>query len=76
MKRRSKAKKAAAKKTTRKRKTYNPQTGQLTGREVGAQVRLEQLAEEYIAEGMTPENARNRAREVMRDNPKRDWRRG
>jgi hypothetical protein len=65
-----KAKKAA------KKKAYNTQTGRLTGREVGAQRRLELLAEQYQSEGMTADQARQRARAVMRDNPRKDWRGG
>ena len=55
---------------------YNPQIGKLTGREAGAQMRLEELTEKYQADGMSAQEARQRARDVMRDNPKRDWRRG
>jgi hypothetical protein len=63
-----KAKKGAAR--------YNPQTGKLTGRAASAQERLEQLAEQYQADGMSIQDARQRARDVMRNNPKMDWRRG
>ena len=38
-----KAKKAAAKRTTKRRRTYNPQTGRLTGRAVAAQERISHL---------------------------------
>ena len=43
-----------------KRKGYNPQTGTLTGRAVGAQERPEKLAAEYMAEGLSAPCARAR----------------
>jgi len=58
------------------KKAYNPQTGRLTGRAVGAQERLEKLAAKYVVEGMSASDARNRAREEMRANPRKDWRAG
>jgi hypothetical protein len=61
-----KRKMGAARKS--KSKGYNPQTGRLTGRAVGGQERLERLAEQYVAEGMTASEARTRAREELRDN--------
>jgi hypothetical protein len=63
-----------AAKTKRKAKggsSYNPQTGRLTHRAVGAQKRLDDLAEEYIAQGIPADQARQRARMEMRDNPKK-----
>jgi len=57
-------------------KGYNPHTGRLTGRAVGAQERLDKLAERYVAEGMSLAEARARAREEMRDNGRKDWRTG
>jgi hypothetical protein len=38
--------------------------------------RLQVLTERYIAEGLTPADARTRAREELRANPRRDWRAG
>ena len=58
------------------KKAYNPQTGRLTGRAVGAQERLEKLTAKYMAEGMSASDARNRAREEMRANGRKDWRAG
>jgi hypothetical protein len=59
------------------RKGYNPQTGQLTGRAVGAQERLEKYAERLMAaEGLSSPEARERARQEMRNNTTGDWRKG
>jgi hypothetical protein len=67
----------AAKKTARKMKRgYDIHTGKPTGREVAAMHRLQVLTERYIAEGLTPADARTRAREELRANPRRDWRAG
>jgi len=67
-------------KTSRKRfkkpPSYNPQTGRLTGRAVGAQERMEKLAAHYMTQGLSASDARNRAREEMRANPRKDWRAG
>jgi hypothetical protein len=79
MARKSKTRVVVAKKSVRKskaRKKYNPQTGKITGRAVGAQERLEALAKKYQAEGMELQDARQRAREEMRNNPRKDWRAG
>jgi hypothetical protein len=73
VKRRSSAKKAAPRKAKR---SYDIHTGQPTGREVQAMHRLQVLTERYIAEGLTPADARTRAREELRANPRRDWRAG
>jgi hypothetical protein len=70
-----KSKKTTGKKAAHKR-AYSQQTGKLTGREVSAQARLEKLTAKYVAEGMSASEARNVAREVMRANPRRDWRNG
>jgi hypothetical protein len=66
-------KKRVAKKTAKK-KSYNPHTGRATGRAIGGLERRDKLAEEYMAQGMSPEDARSRAIAEMRDNPRRDWR--
>jgi hypothetical protein len=67
----------AAKKAVRKTKRgYDIHTGQPTGREVQAMHRLQVLEERYIAEGLTPADARTRAREELRANPRKDWRAG
>jgi hypothetical protein len=50
------------------------QSGRPSGREVGAQIRVEKLAAEYVAQGASPDEARARAREELRANPSRDWR--
>jgi hypothetical protein len=86
IKRKTKAKKAAparkkkrvvAKKSAaRKAAPYDIHTGKPTGREVQAMHRLQVLTERYIAEGLTPADARTRAREELRANPRRDWRGG
>jgi uncharacterized protein YoaH (UPF0181 family) len=60
-----------------RRKGYNPQTGQLTGRAVEAQERLEKYAERLMAaEGLSSPEARERARQEMRNNTTGDWRKG
>jgi hypothetical protein len=64
------------KSAARKAKSYNPQTGKLTGRAIGAEKRLEMLTQRYQSEGMSAQDARQRARDEMRDNPRRDWRQG
>jgi hypothetical protein len=71
-----KATKGIARKKASARKSYNPQTGALTGREVSAQVRLDKLTERYEAEGLSRPEARARARVEMRDNNTSDWRKG
>jgi len=38
--------------------------------------RLQVLTERFIAEGLTPADARTRAREELRANPCKDWRGG
>jgi hypothetical protein len=73
VKRRIAAKKSAPRKMKR---GYDIHTGQPTGREVQAMHRLQKLEERYIAEGLTPADARTRAREELRANPRRDWRTG
>jgi hypothetical protein len=70
------ARRSGAKRSKSKGKSYDWQTGRLTGRAVGAQERLDDLAEKYQAAGMPPEEARQRARSEMRSNPHRDWRKG
>jgi hypothetical protein len=35
------------------------QSGRLSGREVGAQIRVEKLAAEYVAQGASPDEARH-----------------
>jgi hypothetical protein len=69
VKRRSAAKKTAP-------RSYDIHTGKPTGREVQAMHRLQVLTERYIAEGLTPADARTRAREELRANPRKDWRGG
>jgi hypothetical protein len=55
-------------------RSYDIHSGKPTGREVQAMHRLQVLTERYIAEGLTPADARTHAREELRANP-RDWRR-
>ena len=69
VKSRSSAKKSAPRKMKR---GYDIHTGKPTGREVQAMHRLQVLTERYIAEGLTPADARPRAREELRANPRRD----
>jgi hypothetical protein len=73
VKRRIAARKAAPRKAKR---GYDIHTGQPTGREVQAMHRLQVLTERYIAQGLTPADARTRAREELRANPRKDWRAG
>jgi hypothetical protein len=48
---------------------YNPQTGSPTGKAMGDVERLEQLAAEFMAQGMSARDARERARAIMRSTP-------
>jgi hypothetical protein len=73
VKRRTAAKKSAPRKMKR---GYDIHTGKPTGREVQAMHRLQVLTERYMSEGLTPADARMRAREELRANPRRDWRAG
>jgi hypothetical protein len=50
--------------------------GKPTGREVQAMHRLQTLTDRYIAEGLTPADARTRATEELRANPRGDERGG
>lgn len=54
---------------------YDIHTGP-TGREVQAMHRLQILTDGYIAEGLTPADARTRARQELRANRRTDWRGG
>jgi hypothetical protein len=72
----NRAKKRIAAKKSAPRRGYDIHTGQPTGREVQAMHRLQVLTERYIAEGLTPADARTRAREELRANPRGDWRAG
>ena len=47
------------------RRGYNPQTGSPTGGAVGDLERLEQLTAEFMAQGMSAHEARDRARAIM-----------
>jgi hypothetical protein len=73
VKSRTSAKKAAPRKAKR---GYDIHAGKPTGREVAAMHRLQVLTDRYISEGLTPADARTRAREELRANPRRDWRAG
>ncbi len=48
----------------------------LHNREKKALKRREELTAKYVAGGMTEEDAKQRAQNEMRDNPRRDWRTG
>ena len=69
VKRRTSARKVAPPKAKR---AYDIHTGQPTGREVQAMHRLQVLTERYIGEGLTPADARTRATEELRANPRGD----
>jgi len=69
VKRRTSARKVAPRKAKR---AYDIHTGQPTGREVQAMHRLQVLTERYIGEGLTPADARTRATEELRANPRGD----
>jgi hypothetical protein len=58
------------------RHVYDPQTGRIGGRAAHAQSRLEALTKKYQDDGLPLEEARQRARAKMRDNPRGDWRDG
>ena len=71
--------KCVARKTgtkARSKTDYNPQTGALTGRAVGAQARRELLIADFEAEGLSRPEAKARALAMMRDNNTGDWRKG
>jgi len=70
--------KAAGKKQkrTKQRRVYNPQTGKIGGRAAHALPRLDALTKKYQEQGLPLEEARQRARSEMRDNPRGDWRDG
>jgi len=69
VKRRISGKKAVPRKMKR---GYNIHPGKPTGREVQAMHRLQVLTERYIGEGLTPADARTRATEELRANPRGD----
>jgi acyl-coenzyme A synthetase/AMP-(fatty) acid ligase len=48
-----------------KKKAYNPQTGKPTGREVGAQETLENLAVHYQAEGLSATETRQQSKQSV-----------
>jgi hypothetical protein len=73
---RYRAKPTRRKKLARRRHVYNPQTGRIGGRAAPAEFRLERLTKKYQDEGLPLEEARQRARNEMRDNPRGDWRGG
>jgi hypothetical protein len=71
-------KKAVAKSSTKKTakngaawSRYNPQTGELTGREVKALKRFDKLIKASIDEGMGTASARLRGLALLRNNPRR-----
>src|SRR5262245_10169619 len=51
---------------------YNPQTGSPTGGAVGDVERLQQLTAEFMAQGLSAHDARERARAIMGSNLHRD----
>jgi hypothetical protein len=65
-------------KSARKTKvrSYNPQIGQITGRELQALQRLDTITKKYQAEGMSVQDARPRVLDELRNNPRRDRRKG
>jgi hypothetical protein len=75
VKRKSKRKKSISRKVkhrtaARKAAPRKMKAGKPTGREVQAMHRLQVLTERYLAEGLTPADARTRAREELRANPR------
>jgi hypothetical protein len=78
--------KKAAKKTTRKmapktkakvtRRTKAKSDSPQTGPELQAMQRLDPLTKTYQAAGMSPQDARQRALDELRNKPRRDWRKG
>jgi hypothetical protein len=75
VKRKSKSKKSISRKVkhrtaARKAAQRKMKAGKPTGREVQAMHRLQVLTERYLAEGLTPADARTRAREELRANPR------
>jgi hypothetical protein len=59
-----------------KAKSYSLQTGRPTGRELQALQRLDTLTKKYQADGISPQDARQRALDELRNDPRRDWRKG
>lgn len=68
------AKKRKAVKRHKSAKSYNAQMGTLSGREVRAKKREDDLVRQYQHNGMSADAAQRRARDEMRNNPTRDWR--
>jgi hypothetical protein len=56
------------------RTTAKQQSGRSRGSEVGAQIRVEKLTAEYVAQGASPDEARARARAELRATSREDWR--
>jgi hypothetical protein len=77
--------KTAAKKTTKKMadktktkiarrtKAKGRKSRRLTGQQRQSLQRLDPLTKKYQAEGMSPEDARQRAYDELRNNPSQDW---
>jgi hypothetical protein len=60
-------------KVARQTKAKSPKTGRITGQQRQSLQRLDPLTKKYQAEGMSPEDARQRAYNELRNNPRRDW---
>jgi hypothetical protein len=56
--------------------TWTASTARLSGREIKANKRLEKRIAELEATGLSRAAARKKARDEMRDNPRKDWRAG
>jgi hypothetical protein len=60
-------------KVARRTKAKAPKTGRITGQQRQSLQRLDPLTKKYQFEGMSPEDARQRAYNELRNNPSRDW---
>jgi hypothetical protein len=56
--------------------SFSQGTGKITGREKIALKELEKLVRERQSKGELPKPARDQAYKELRDNPRKDWRRG
>lgn len=56
--------------------SFSQGTGKITGSEKAALKQVERRVRELQAKGELPKEARDKTFKEMRDNPRKDWRRG
>ena len=64
------------KEPTTRADSFSQGTGKITGREKIAIKEVEKRVRELQSKGELPKAARDQAYKEMRDNPRKDWRRG